>query len=118
MGKRAVVYYYATREGLLDAVVRHVGDAMLDRVAEAVLDVRDPTLIVDRSFDVLWKAIMTDRGLLAAWFGLHAESVTNADFRESASYIGDRIEQIAATLIDAQRAMGRRFRVPRTRSEC
>lgn len=111
VGKRAVIYYFGTREQLLDAVVRRVGDQMLDQLAGAVRDVDDPALIVERSFDVVWRAVTTDRALLAAWFGLHAEAVTNPEFRPSSSYISDRLEVIASNLIDAQIALGRRPRV-------
>lgn len=113
VGKRAVIYYYGTREGLLDAVIRHVGDRMLVELEEAVAGIEDPAEIVSRGFEVVWGAITTDRALLAAWFGLHAESVTNPEFRGSASYISDRLERIVADLIDAQLARGRVLRVDR-----
>lgn len=111
VGKRAVIYYFQTREGLLDAVVRHVGDQMLDRLDAAVRDLDDPALIVERGFDVVWEAVTTDPALLAAWFGLHAEAVTNPEFRRSAGYIGDRLGEIAAGLMHAQLERGRRLRV-------
>lgn len=111
VGKRAVIYYYGTRERLLDAVVRHVGDAMLDRLDLAVRDIDDPALIVERGFDIVWEAITTDRALLAAWFGLHAEAVTNPAFRPSAAYINDRLGQIATEIMNAQMARGRQLRV-------
>jgi AcrR family transcriptional regulator len=113
VGKRAVVYYYGTREGLLDAVIRHVGDRMLNDLEESVGGIEDPAEIVARGFEVVWGAITTDRALLAAWFGLHAESVTNPAFRGSAGYIGDRLERIVAELIDAQVARGRVLRIDR-----
>lgn len=114
VAKRAVIYYFGTREKLLGAVVRRVADQMLDRLARAVQDVDDPALIVERGFDVVWGAVTTDRALLAAWFGLHAEAVTNPEFRASSGYISDRLEEIALRLIDAQIALGRRPRVEPT----
>lgn len=111
VGKRAVIYYYDSRERLLEAVVRQVGDMMLDNLEQAVKDLEEPADIVERGFDVVWESITTDRALLAAWFGLHAEAVTNADFREAANYISDRLERIVIALMDAQIARGRRLRV-------
>lgn len=111
VGKRAVIYYFKTREGLLNAVVRQVGDLMLDRLDQAVSDLDAPADIVERGFDVVWDAITTDQALLAAWFGLHAEAVTNSDFRAAANYIGDRLEGIATRLMDVQLARGRVLRV-------
>lgn len=113
VGKRAVIYYYGTREGLLDAVIRHVGDGMLNQLEQSVGGIEDPAEIVARGFEVVWGAITTDRALLAAWFGLHAESVTNAAFRDSASYISDRLERIVDTLIDTQITRGRVLQVDR-----
>jgi AcrR family transcriptional regulator len=113
-GKRAVVYYYATREGLLAAVIRHVGDRMLGQLEEAVRDIDEPAEVVERGFDAVWQTITTDRALLAAWFGLHAEAVTNPTFRESASYISERLEHIVGGLIDVQLARGRVLRVDRS----
>lgn len=111
VGKRAVIYYFETREGLLDAVVRTVGDRMLDQLEHAVRDVDDPAAIVERGFEIVWTAVTTDRVLLAAWFGLHAESVTNAEFSSAGRYIGDRLEHIARELIEKQIDLGRRVRI-------
>lgn len=113
VGKRAVVYYYKSREGLLDAVIRRVGDRMLNELEGAVAGIDDPAEIVSRGFEVVWGAITTDRALLAAWFGLHAEAVTNPDFRDSASYVSDRLEGIVAELIDVQLARGRVLAIDR-----
>lgn len=112
-GKRAVVYYYGTRAGLLDAIIRHVGDRMLDRLEEAVRDDDELAEVVGHGFDAVWTTITTDRALLAAWFGLQAEAVTNPAFRESASYISERFERIVDRLIDDQSARGRVLRVER-----
>jgi AcrR family transcriptional regulator len=111
VGKRAVIYYFRSREGLLDAVVRHVGDQMLDRLDVALRGLDDPAQIVERGFDIVWEAVTTDRALLAAWFGLHAEAVTNPESGPSAAYINDRIGEIATGLMHAQMARGRRLRV-------
>jgi len=111
VGKRAVIYYFKTREGLLNAVVRQVGDLMLDRLDQAVSELDEPADIVERGFDVVWEAVTTDRALLVAWFGLNAEAVTNRDLRAAANYIGDRLEGIATRLIDGQVARGRILRV-------
>lgn len=113
VGKRAVVYYYGTREGLFDHVIRHIGGRLLDQLEAAVGGLEDPAEIVERGFEVLWSAITTDRALLSAWFGLQAESITNPEFRGSASYITDRLERIVAALIDAQLARGNVLRVDR-----
>lgn len=111
--KRAVVYYFATREGLMEHVVEYVGGQFVDRVEEAIADLEDPADIVERGFEAMWHAITTDRGLLAAWFGLLAESITNPDFRGALAYLSDRSDALFARLVDAQRARGNRLRLDR-----
>lgn len=111
--KRAVVYYYATREGLMEHVVRYVGGQLIDRVAQAIAGLEEPADIVERGYEIFWSAITNDRALLAAWFGLQAESITNPEFRGAASYISDRVDELVAGLIDAQLARGSRLRIDR-----
>lgn len=113
VGKRAVVYYYGTREGLLDHVVRRVAERMLAQIEEAVAGQEEPSTIVERGFEALWAAVTTDRALLAAWFGLHAESVTNPRLSAAASYITDQVERIVGDLVDEQLDRGRRLVIPR-----
>jgi len=113
VGKRAVVYYYGTREGLFEHVVRYVGGQLLDRLEDAIADLEEPADIVERGFEIVWGAITTDRALLSAWFGLQAESITNPEFRGAASYISDRIDELVGRLIDAQLARGSRLRIER-----
>ncbi|WP_249009747.1 TetR/AcrR family transcriptional regulator [Conexibacter sp. DBS9H8] len=117
VAKRSVVYYYGTRAGLLDAVIRRVGDGMLDELEAVVRGVDDPVEIVSRGFEVLWAAITTDRALLAAWFGLHAEAVTTPAFRCAARYISGRLEQIVTELITIQLERGRVLRYDRAAVE-
>lgn len=113
VAKRAVVYYYDTRQGLIEAIIRSVGDRMLDQFEEVVSSAEEPAEIVDRGFEALWSRITTDRALLAAWSGIYAESVTSPAIRESAGYIGRRLEGIVSDLIDAQLARGSELRVER-----
>jgi AcrR family transcriptional regulator len=113
LGKRAVVYYFSTREGLIEHVVRYVGGQVLDRLEQAVAGLEEPADIVDRGFEVVWEAMTNDRALLAAWFGLQAESITNPEYRGAASYITDRVDELVTALIDAQVARGSRLRIDR-----
>lgn len=113
VGKRAVIYYFSTREGLFEQVVRYVGGQLVDRLEEALSELDDPTDIVEKGFEIIWSAITTDRALLSAWFGLQAESITNPDLRAAASYIAGRLDGLVARIIDAQMARGSRLRIDR-----
>ena len=81
-------------------LARHVGDQLTDRLQGAIEDLESPEDITERSFQVLWEAITTDRSLLVAWFGLHAEAITDPDLREAASSITDRLRALVGTVID------------------
>jgi AcrR family transcriptional regulator len=111
LAKRSVIYYYGSRAGLFEHVVRYVGGQLLDRLEEAVAGLDEPSDIVERGFEVLWTAITNDRALLSAWFGLQAESITNPEFRGVARYISDRVEALIDELVRAQVARGGRPRL-------
>lgn len=111
--KRAVVYYYGSREGLFTHVAQQVGDRLVDRLSEAVNGLETPEEIVDGSFRALWEAITTDRPLLIAWFGLHAESITNAKLQEAAGSITSRLIELIGRLIDRLILRGYTLRVDR-----
>lgn len=100
LSKRVVLYYYGSRAGLFTQLARHVGDQLTDRLQGAIEDLESPEDIAERSFQVLWEAITTDRSLLVAWFGLHAEAITDPDLREAASSITDRLRALVGGVID------------------
>lgn len=111
--KRAVVYYYGSREGLFTHVAQQVGDRLVDRLGEAVNGLETPEEIVDGSFRALWEAITTDRPLLIAWFGLHAESITNTKLQEAAGSITNRLIELIGRLVDRLILRGYTLRVDR-----
>ena len=113
VGKRAVIYYFGTREGLFDQVIRHAGDRLIDQVEAAVSGLAEPAEVVERAFASVWSAATGDRGLLAAWYGLQVEAITNPAYREAARYLSMRMEDLAQRLIDAQLARGRVLRMDR-----
>jgi AcrR family transcriptional regulator len=117
VGKRAVIYYYDTREGLFAHVVQHVGGRFIGGLEDAVRGLEDPADIIDRSFETLWAAITTDRALLVAWFGLQAESITNPAFRGAAGYINTRFRDLVSGLIDGLLVRGRTLHLDRTTLE-
>ncbi|UTI63257.1 hypothetical protein NBH00_18075 [Paraconexibacter antarcticus] len=69
--------------------------------------------MIDRGFATIWAAITTDRALLVAWFGLQAESITNAEFRGGASYITTRLSELLSSLIDRLLVRGRVLHIDR-----
>lgn len=113
LGKRMVIYYYETREGLFDHVVRRAGGQLIDQLEQAFDGLEEPADIVTRGFERVWSAITTDRALLVAWFGLLAESVTNPALRTTAGYITSRFRALIGKLIDEAIARGRTLHLRR-----
>ncbi|MBA2348436.1 MAG: TetR/AcrR family transcriptional regulator [Solirubrobacterales bacterium] len=107
VGKRAVLYYFDDRQDLLQQVVRRIGDRLLARLADVVAGREDPEEIVSAAFNPMWEAFTQDRALLAAYFGLIAESVTDPELRASTSYINDGVRRVVAELITDAKARGR-----------
>lgn len=107
LGKRAVIYYYGSREGLFDHVVRQLGDRLMEQLAEAVEGLEEPSDIVSLGFARFWTAVTTDRALLVAWFGLVAESITNPALHGAAVYVTDRFRALVSGLVDDALARGR-----------
>ena len=107
ISKRTVIYYYGAREQLFDAVVRHVGGQLHDRVAEAVTGLIEPADIISRGFAQIWDGLTTDRTLLVAWLGLRTEAITNPQLAETAAWMGNRFRDLLHTIIDDALARGR-----------
>lgn len=113
MHKRAVLYYYGTREQLFDTVVRRLGTRLFDQMEQELSSLDEPAAIIEQGYATLWAAVTTDRALLVAWFGLRAEAVTNPTLAVTANYIVDRFRALVARLIDDLVARGRHLRVER-----
>lgn len=111
--KRVVLYYYGSREGLFDHVVRHLGGRLFDDLEEALFGLEEPDDIVERGYETLWNAITTDHALLVAWFGLRAEAITNTALESTAGYISERLRALVSTLIDNVLSQGRTLLIGR-----
>ena len=99
--KRMVLYYFRDREQLLERTVVMLGDRLLSEVADAVRGLEDPADVVAAGF---WSAITGDRGLLVAYLGLMAESVTDPKLQAATGHINEGFRAIIGKLIaDAQR---------------
>ncbi|MEA2348525.1 MAG: hypothetical protein QOG62_2312 [Thermoleophilaceae bacterium] len=113
VSKRVVIYYYGSREGLFGALMHEIGDQLISRLEAVTTGLEEPADIVERGYSLLWEAIINDRALLVAWFGLRAEAVTNPALRDPANYITSRFRGLVAQLIDDQLARGRRLQMER-----
>lgn len=107
VNKRALLYYFDDREDLFEHVVRRIGDRLLAQVADAVAGREEPREIVSAGFEEVWAVVTSDRALLAAYFGLVAESVTDPTLRASTAHITDGFRLIIGGLIDDAAQRGR-----------
>lgn len=112
VSKRAVLYYFDGREDLLEQVVRRIGERLLERVGAAVAGLEEPSEMVAAGFAIMWEAFAKDRALLAAYFGLVAESVTDPALRRSTTVITDGIRTLVGRAIAEGQTRGRRPVLP------
>jgi TetR/AcrR family transcriptional regulator, transcriptional repressor of bet genes len=108
--KRMIIYYFGSREALFEQAVKRVGDRLLAQVEEAVEGLEDPAEIVSAGFSRIWTAATDDRGLLVAYYGLVAESVTNEALRRTTGYVNEGYRRLIALLVERARERGLRLR--------
>lgn len=92
--KRLVAYYHGSREQLLDRVVRHVADQLIERLRAAIDGIADPREIAQVGFDRIWSSLTTDRALLVAWLAIKAEAIANVELQEGARYLNDGFREV------------------------
>lgn len=101
--KRMVLYYWGSRDRLLQEVIRRVGDRLLGQVTKAVQGLETPAEVATVGFDRLWAGISDDLELYAVYFALLAESATNPALKEAITYVnGGYRELIGGLLADAR----------------
>ena len=104
-----VLYYFRDREQLLERTVVMLGDRLLSEVADAVRGLEEPADVVAAGFDGFWSAITGDRGLLVAYLGLMAESVTDPKLKAATGHINEGFRAIISKLIADAKGRGRRL---------
>ena len=109
VGKRAVIYYFDNRVNLVERVVRRISDRLLAQVAEALSGVEEPADIIQIGFDRVWTQLTSDRALLAAYFGLVAEGVTNPELKHHTSFFTEEWRTLIARLMAEAEGRGRRL---------
>ena len=103
VGKRAVIYYFGSRERLIQRVIERISDRLLTELGASLTQGDEPADVARRSFRRLWQRATDNRALLAAYYGLVAEGVTNREIREYTRQITDRFRtQAAGSAIQAQ----------------
>ena len=103
--KRMVLYYFDSREHLIAAALERLADGFLATVAERTADLHDPASVVDALVDLLLEQI-EDRGLLAAYFGLVAESATDSTLLATFTALRARVVELANGVLDDLEAHG------------
>ena len=103
--KRMVLYYFNSREHLIAAALERLADGFLATVAERTADLHDPASVVDALVDLLLEQI-DDRGLLAAYFGLVAESATDPTLLATFAALRARMAELANRVLDDLEAHG------------
>jgi AcrR family transcriptional regulator len=104
--KRMVLYYFESKERLMEQLVRRVGSRVLARVEEAVAGLEDPSEIATVGVERMWSEITSDRKLRAAYFGVVAESVTDPSLRRAIADVNDGYRGLILRTIERGRRHG------------
>jgi AcrR family transcriptional regulator len=110
--KRMVLYYFGSREQLMAAALIRLADDFIAELERRLDGVDQPGPLVDTCFDVLVERLR-DRQLLAAYFGLVAESASDAVLSETLETLRNRIRALAHDVIDRLEAAGHRIAMER-----
>lgn len=108
--KRMVLYYFESKERLMEQLVRRLGSRMLARVEEAVAGLEDPREIATVGVERMWSEITSDPKLRAAYFGVVAESVTDPSLQQAIADVNDGYRELILRTIARGRARG--YRLP------
>lgn len=106
VSKRAIPYYFASRDGLLTHAAEHLIARLVDQIMQAVGALEDADSIVDVGFEAFWAGLTRDRALLVAWLGLQTEAITNPSLAPAAVTATDQLRRMLDDLIAAHRARG------------
>jgi AcrR family transcriptional regulator len=109
--KRMVVYYFGSRQGLIEQVVRRIEERLLVQVQEAVSDVTDPEQTLKAGFDLIWEQLTSDPALQAAYVGLVAESVTDPVLAASLASLRDEFRDLLLRVVADLESKGHRLMV-------
>ncbi|MDX8150683.1 TetR/AcrR family transcriptional regulator [Patulibacter brassicae] len=110
--KRAISYYFVSRDGLLIEAADHLIARLVGQIMQAVEALDDADSIIDIGLSASWDGLTRDRALLVAWLGLQTEAITNASLAPAAAAASDQLRRMIDALIDAHRARGGRLMFP------
>jgi AcrR family transcriptional regulator len=110
--KRAIPYYFASRDGLLTHAAEHLIARLVEQILEAVGTLDDADSIIDVGSEAFWAGLTRDRALLVAWLGLQTEAITNAALAPAAASATDQLRQMLDGLIAEHQARGGRLAYP------
>jgi AcrR family transcriptional regulator len=106
--KRMVVYYFGSREGLVEAVVRRIEAQLLTRLEDTVDGLDEPAELMRAGFGHLWGELTRDHVLATAYFGLVAESVTDPALAEWLAGLREQFRDVFRRSVAEVEAAGHR----------
>jgi len=109
--KRMVVYYFGSRQGLIEQVVRRIERELLAQVEAALEDVVDPQQSLKAGFDLIWERLTSEPATQAAYVGLVAESVTDPALAATLKGLRDEFRAVLLRLVEVLESKGYRLMV-------
>lgn len=110
--KRMVLYYHGSREQLVATALRRLGEAFLSDLRGRIADIHEPAPLIDEVVAFMLEQV-EDRGMLAAYFGLVAESATDPVLHDALEELQEQAVALAHEVLDDLEAHGRRLSMQR-----
>jgi TetR/AcrR family transcriptional repressor of bet genes len=80
-GKALISYHFGSKQGLVAAVARQLGDAITTEVLAGLGDPRSIAGVVRGVIDGIWRVLDRDERIARAYFDLNAVSIVSDDVR-------------------------------------
>jgi AcrR family transcriptional regulator len=110
--KRMVLYYFGSRERLVERALQRLADRFLDELEACIDRHAAPNALVDALVDTTL-ANLSNRPLLAAYLGLVAESANDPSLQDTLTAIRGRAAALADRAADRLEAGGRTLSMQR-----
>jgi AcrR family transcriptional regulator len=109
--KRMVLYYFATRDQLIDVVMRRLGDQIVGQLHAAVEDLDGSPESLPIGFRRVWTSLTEDPVLIGAYFGLVSEAVVDEHLRGAVTHVNAGFDSLLDDYVTYAEAVGRKLLV-------
>jgi TetR/AcrR family transcriptional regulator, transcriptional repressor of bet genes len=110
--KRMVLYYFGSREQLMARALTRIADEFTAAFEQRIEGLATPAEVIDAGFEAVEEQLR-DRAMLAAYFGLVAESAAHPVLHDTLEQLRQRARELAHRVLDRLESDGHRLAMER-----